>query len=117
MKKHLIFISTIIAVLLCPRVLGRAYTEAGDGTLNVSAVSADQVRICSAVLLDGFEQTGDVNLKQVVRTFVKEADELVHITVNGDEIVCTNKHPFYSPRKGWTAACRLRAGDILVTVN
>ena len=63
------------------------------------------------------EETGDVSLKQVVRTFVKESDELVHLTVNGEEITCTKEHPFYSPKKGWTAACQLRAGDILVTVN
>ncbi len=63
------------------------------------------------------EESGDVALKQVVRTFEREADELVHVTVNGEEIVCTNEHPFYSPIKGWTAACKLRAGDILVTVN
>lgn len=63
------------------------------------------------------EESGDVALKQVVRTFENEADELVHVTVNGEEIVCTNNHPFYSPVKGWTAACKLRAGDILVTVN
>lgn len=25
--------------------------------------------------------------------------------------------PYYSPERGWTAACELRAGDILVTVN
>ena len=29
----------------------------------------------------------------------------------------TPTHPFYSPIKGWTAASKLRAGDILVTVN
>ena len=34
-----------------------------------------------------------------------------------EEIVSTRNHPFYSPVKGWTEACRLRAGDILVLVN
>ena len=43
--------------------------------------------------------------------------ELVHITAENQEIVCTNEHPFYVPQKGWAAACELRAGDILVTVN
>ena len=62
-------------------------------------------------------ETGETALKEVVRTFVKEANELVHITVNGEEIVCTNEHPFYSPVKGWIAACKLRAGDILVMLN
>lgn len=61
--------------------------------------------------------TGETALKQVVQTFRNETTELIHVTVNGEEIVCTNEHPFYSPVKGWTAACQLRAGDILVTVN
>ena len=62
-------------------------------------------------------ETGEVALKLVVQTFVNETTELVHVTVKGEEIVCTTEHPFYSPVKGWVAACKLRAGDILVTVN
>jgi len=41
----------------------------------------------------------------------------VHIDVGGEEIICTNEHPFYVPQKGWIAACKLRAGDILVLLN
>ena len=62
-------------------------------------------------------ETGEVGLKQVVQTFVNETDELIHVQVDGEGIICTNEHPFYSPLKGWTAACDLRAGDILVSVN
>ena len=62
-------------------------------------------------------ETGETELKQVVQTFVNETNELVHIYTGKDEIICTNEHPFYSPVKGWTAASKLRAGDILVTVN
>jgi RHS repeat-associated protein len=62
-------------------------------------------------------ETGETELKQVVQTFVNEATELVHLTVNGEEIISTMEHPFYSPVKGWTAACKLRAGDILVMLN
>ena len=36
---------------------------------------------------------------------------------DGEEIVCTNEHPFYVPVKGWTAACQLRTGDRLQLVN
>ena len=61
--------------------------------------------------------TGETALKEVVQTFVNETSELVHITFANEEIVCTNEHPFYVAQKGWTAACKLRAGDILVTVN
>ena len=63
------------------------------------------------------DETGEIALKSVVNTFVNEATELVHVFVNNEEIICTNEHPFYSPVKGWTEACQLRAGDILVSLN
>ena len=62
-------------------------------------------------------ETGETELKPVVQTFVNEATELVHVFADGEEIICTNEHPFYSPVKGWTEACKLRAGDILVSLN
>jgi hypothetical protein len=63
------------------------------------------------------EETGDIALKKVVETYINETDELIHLLVNGEEIVCTPSHPFYSPVKGWTDAVKLRAGDVLVLVN
>ena len=63
------------------------------------------------------EDTGKTELKQVVETYINETDELTHVFVNGEEIISTPSHPFYSPVKGWTDACKLRAGDILVLVN
>ena len=62
-------------------------------------------------------ETGETELKQVVQTFWNETKELVHITVNGEEIVCTPTHPFYVPQKGWTEAIQLRAGDRLQLLN
>ncbi len=63
------------------------------------------------------EETGDVALKRVVETYPNQSDELIHVFANGEEIITTPTHPFYSPVKGWIAACKLRAGDILVLVN
>ena len=63
------------------------------------------------------EETGEVNLKRVLDTYENETCELVHVFVNGEEIIATPAHPFYSPVKGWTQAVHLRAGDILVLVN
>ena len=63
------------------------------------------------------EDTGKVAVKEVVETYVNETDELIHVYANGEEIVTTPSHPFYSPVKGWTDAVQLRAGDILVLVN
>lgn len=62
-------------------------------------------------------ETGETALKRVVRIFRNETYEWLHLTVNGEEIICTQTHPFYSPVKGWIAACELKAGDILVTLN
>ena len=63
------------------------------------------------------ENTGEVALKPVVETYINECDELIHLSVKDEEIICTPNHPFYAPQKGWTEAVRLRAGDILVTIN
>ena len=63
------------------------------------------------------EETSNVTLKQVVETYINETSELMHIFVNGEEIVTTPEHPFYSPVKSWTSAWKLRAGDILVLLN
>ncbi len=63
------------------------------------------------------ETTDKVELKRVVETYINETDELIHLHVNGEEIITTPSHPFYSPIKGWTDAVYLRAGDILVLVN
>jgi len=62
-------------------------------------------------------ETGEAGYKEVVRTFVSEKDEVVHVKVGGETITSTTEHPFYVPEKGWTAAIDLRAGDILVMSN
>ena len=61
--------------------------------------------------------TGETSLKKVVNTFVRETTELVHIEVNGEELITTPNHPFYVPQKGWTEAIQLRAGDRLQLLN
>lgn len=61
--------------------------------------------------------TGETTEKQVLNTFVNETDELAHVWVDGEEIICTPGHKFYAPEKGWTSAIDLKAGDILVLSN
>ncbi|MGN1444176.1 MAG: polymorphic toxin-type HINT domain-containing protein [Acutalibacteraceae bacterium] len=62
-------------------------------------------------------ETGEMTLKRVVQTFVNETNELVHVYVNGEEIVTTPEHPFYVSNCGWVGAIDLKAGDKLVLVN
>ncbi len=59
-------------------------------------------------------ETGEKELKEVIQTFVNETTELIYVQVGSEEIVTTPEHPFYSPEKGWIAACKLHAGDFLV---
>ena len=39
------------------------------------------------------------------------------MVAGGEEIITTPEHPFYVPKKGWTSAAALRAGDQLVALN
>ena len=58
-------------------------------------------------------ETGKKEKKEVVRTFVKETCELVHVSVNDEEIAATPEHPFYVVSKGWIKAGALHPGDVL----
>lgn len=64
MKKICLILAAAIAAQAFAGSASASYTPAGNGVLNISEVSADQVRVCSAVLLDSFEasdseRTGD----------------------------------------------------------
>ena len=63
------------------------------------------------------EETGEVSVKEVVRTFVNETNELVHLQIGDNELITTRGHPFFIYGKGFEYAGNLRAGDILVNVN
>ncbi len=59
-------------------------------------------------------ETGEKGLKRVAQTFINEINELVYVTVNGEEIVTTPGHPFYVVSKGWVGADELKVGDSLI---
>lgn len=58
--------------------------------------------------------TLEVALKPVLETYVREISELVHITVNGEEIISTEDHPYYIKGKGFVHAAMLWIGAELV---
>lgn len=90
---------------------------AGTGIVTGDGLRAIETIVPGDLVWAWDEETGDVALKEVVETYVNESDKLIHIFVGGEEIIATPSHPFYSPVKGWTEACKLRAGDILQLVN
>jgi len=61
-------------------------------------------------------ETGESEYKEVLRTFRKESDVLIHIFVNGEEIETTPVHPFWVENE-WVAAKDLEAGDILTLAD
>ena len=85
--------------------------QTADGTKNIEEIQPGDL------VWSWNEETNKTELKPVVETYINEATELTHLFVGSEEIVCTPGHIFYAPKKGWTDACRLRAGDILVLVN
>ena len=55
--------------------------------------------------------------KPVLETYIREVTTLVHLTVNGEEIITTVDHPFYVKNQGFIKAGELIVGDELLDVN
>ena len=62
-------------------------------------------------------ETMETSLKIVLETYIREVTTLVHITVNGEEIITTVDHPFYVQSRGFVEAGKLLVGDELLDVN
>ena len=61
-------------------------------------------------------ETGESEYKEVIRTFRKESDVLIHIFVNDEEIETTPVHPFWVVDE-WVSAKDLEIGDILTLAD
>ena len=59
----------------------------------------------------------EVGEKTILEAFERKVDKLVHLTINGEEVVTTDNHPFYVQGRGFIEAGRLLVGDKLVSVN
>ncbi len=90
---------------------------AGTAVLTAEGHKAiEEIKPGDMVLAENPE-TGDVEYKEVLETYENETEELIHVHVNGEDIVTTPSHPFYVNKFGWTRAAQLRAGDVLVLSN
>ena len=59
-------------------------------------------------------ESGEKGEKEVLQTFEREVDVLVHLQIAGEEIVTTQTHPFYVEGKGWTEAGELTEEDCVL---
>ena len=62
-------------------------------------------------------ETMETSPKTVLETYIREVTTLVHLTVNGEEIVTTVDHPFYVKDKGFINAGELKINDELLDSN
>lgn len=58
--------------------------------------------------------TGITEKKTVPETYIRKVTELVHLSINGEEILTTHDHPFYVYKKGYINAGQLKTTDKLV---
>lgn len=54
--------------------------------------------------------------KSVLETYIRQVDKLVHLTINGEEIVTTVDHPFYVQGRGFIQVRNLFVGDNLLVL-
>ena len=62
-------------------------------------------------------ETMETSPKTVLETYIREVTTLVHLTVNGEEIVTTVDHPFYVNDRGFVNAGELTLSDKLLDTH
>ena len=80
-------------------------------------VCIEEISVGDEVLAYDYE-TGETELKEVLNVWIKETNEILHVsTSDGETIDTTTNHPFYVEDKGWVAAGDLEIGDTLITAD
>ncbi|MEG0856838.1 MAG: polymorphic toxin-type HINT domain-containing protein, partial [Terrisporobacter sp.] len=58
-------------------------------------------------------ETGEIALKPVVQTFIKETDTILYIKTAGETIEATEQHVFFIDGVGWIPASMIEEGDVV----
>ena len=59
-------------------------------------------------------ETFETGEKTVLETYIREDSKLIHLVINGEEIITTETHPFYVNKRGFVNAGELKVGDELL---
>ena len=62
-------------------------------------------------------ETFETAEKTVLETYIREDSKLIHLVINGEEVVTTETHPFYVNDRGFVNAGELAIGDELLDVT
>ena len=89
------------------------------GTMILTAAGLVAIENIKAgdVVISTNPDTVETAEKTVLETYVRQVDKLVYLTINGEEIVTTDNHPFYVQGRGFIDAGNLLVGDKLISVN
>ena len=79
--------------------------KTADGDKNIEDIEVGDEVYSSDV------ETGEVGLKHVTRLSVNEAQDMAHVTIDGETITATTTHPFYVEGYGFKPAGELKTGD------
>ena len=90
---------------------------AGTMVLTAAGLVAIEKIKAGDVVISTNPDTLETAEKPVLETYIRQVDKLVHLTVNGEEIVTTVDHPFYVQGRGFINAGNLLVGDTLINVN
>ena len=90
---------------------------AGTMVLTTAGLVAIEKIKAGDIVISTNPDTLETAEKPVLETYVRQVDKLVHLTINGEEIVTTIDHPFYVQGRGFIKAGKLLVGDKLVSVN
>lgn len=90
---------------------------AGTMVLTTAGLVAIEKIKAGDIVISTNPDTLETAEKPVLETYVRQVDKLVHLTINGEEIVTTDNHPFYVQGRGFIEAGNLLVGDKLISVN
>ena len=79
-------------------------------------VAIEQIKAGDRVISTN-PRTFETAEKSVLETYVRQTNKLIHLVIDGEEIVTTETHPFYVKDCGFVGAGKLQAGEHLLNAN
>ena len=90
---------------------------AGTLVLTANGIVAIEMIKAGDMVYAADAETLEVSLKPVLETYIRETSHLVHLTINGENIISTYDHPYYVKDKGFVSAEALWIGAELIDKN
>lgn len=87
---------------------------AGTMILTATGLSAIEHIKAGDRVISTNPETGETTEKKVLEIYRRKTDRLIHLTVNGEEVITTANHPFYVKGRGFVNAGDLWVGSRLL---